>query len=334
MTLLRDPDGLQVIDPILTNLALRYFPQGFIYNDIVANMTVAQNSGQYPVWSREDLLRDDVESKVPDRAETPEIDASFSMATYLLQNYRLKVSISPEERQQAASELKVEETKLKLLLMRMALRRERRLAGALRKTSNGGQLTLGGGVTKKWNEKEATIELDIKAARKAVYDATGQHVDTMVVNWDTAYAMALDPSIREIIKYTVDGQMVLARGEEMLPKVLHGLNVVIADGTKFNTARKGGAETLTNVWSDNVILLKRGTDEEWGEPATVYCLRGQVATTSEGRTSRSSDSGGGFAVVDKWATADPPVDYVRAWEKVQEKVVAADVAYEIADVLA
>jgi hypothetical protein len=333
MSDLRDPRGLQVIDPILTNLALRYLPQGFIYDQVVPRMPVGKNAGQYPVWSIDDLLRDDVESHVSDRAETPEIDFSYSMEDYLLKNFRLKASITPEERGQAADELKVEETKVKGLLGRMALRRERRLAAALRKTTNGGQLTLGGGVSTKWNGEDPTIELDIKGARKAVYDFTGQHVDTMIINWDIAYVMALDPAIREIIKHTVDGNLIISKGEAILPKVLHGLNVVIADGTKFNTARKGAARSLSNVWQDNVVLVKRARDEEWGEPSTVYGLYGQVAATSEGRTSRSTSTGGGSFVVDKWATADPPVDYVRAWEKVQEKVVAPDVAYEIADVL-
>lgn len=332
MTQLRDPHGLQVVDPILTNLALRYLPQGFIYDEVVSSFPVGANAGQYPVWSIDDLLRDDVESKVDARSETPEIDFSFSMESYLLANYRLKVSITPEERQQAADELKMEETKVKGLLGRMALRRERRLAAALRKTTNGGQLTLGGGVTKKWDEKEATIEKDIKAARKAVYDATGQHVTHAIIPWDVAYAMALDPEIREIIKYTVDGNMIISEGEKILPKVLHGLNIIVSGGPKFNAARKGAAKTLTSVWGDNVVLIKK--TDEWGLPATAYCLRGQVAATNEGRTNRSEATGGGFAVVDKWATADPPVDYVRAWEKVQEKVVAADVAYEITDVLA
>jgi hypothetical protein len=334
MTQLRDPDGLQVVDPILTNLALRFLPQGFIYDQVVASQDVGKNSGQYPVWSIDDLLRDDVESKVDARAETPEIDFSFSMETYLLENYRLKVSITPEDREQAADELKMEETKVRALLGRMALRRERRLAAKLRKTSNGGQLTLGGGVTKKWGEKEATIELDIKAARKAVYDATGQHVDSAIIPWDVAYAMALDPEIRDIMKRTLEANLIISRGEAILPKQLHGLNIIPAGSAKVNTARKGAAKSLANVWADNVILIKTAPDNEWGEPATVYSLRGQVAATNEGRTSRTTSTGGGFAVVDKWATADPPVDYVRAWEKVEEKVVAADVAYEITDVLA
>ncbi|HEY0391043.1 MAG TPA: hypothetical protein VGC63_04975 [Solirubrobacterales bacterium] len=333
MTQLRDPQGLQVIDPILTNLAIAYMPQGFIYDQLVPKIDVKKNAGQYPVWSLDDLLRDDVESKVDARAETPEIDLSFTMESYLLQNYRLKVSITPEDREQAADELKLETRKTKFLLGRMLLRRERRLAVLLRKTTNGGAITLGGGVTKKWGEKEATIELDIKGARKAVYDFTGQHVDSMLINWDVAYAMALDPAIREIIKYTVPGELIISKGEAILPKVLHGLNVVIADGTKFNTARKGAARSLSNIWSDNVILFKRGEDNELEEPSTLKGLYGQVAATNEGRTSRSQSTGGGHFAIDKWATADPPVDYIRAWEKVQEKLTAPDVAYEIADVL-
>lgn len=330
----RDPNGLQVIDPILTNLGIRYFPQGFVYDQIVAKLPggIAKNSGQYPVWKLEDLLRDDVESQVDDRAETPEIDFGVEMADYLLKNYRLKVSITPEERSQAADELRFEETKVKGLIRRMTLRRERRLAAALRKVSAGGQLTNGGGVVHKWDTSEATIELDVKAARKAAHDATGQHVDTMVIDWDVAYAMSLDPKIREIIKYTVDGLMVISRGEAILPKVLWGLNVVIADGTMYNTARKGAPISLKSVWDDTVRFIKRGGDD-LDEPSTIYSLEGQVAATSEGRTNRSTSEGGGAFVIDKWATADPPVDYVRAWEKKQEKVTAPDVAYVLEDVL-
>src|SRR3954453_7991355 len=131
MSQLRDPQGLQVIDPILTNLAIAYMPQGFIYDQLVPKIDVKKNAGLYPVWSLDDLLRDDVESKVDARAETPEIDFSFSLESYFLQNYRLKVSISPEDRQQAADELKLEETKVKGLLGRMYLRRERRVAQVL-----------------------------------------------------------------------------------------------------------------------------------------------------------------------------------------------------------
>lgn len=331
----RDPRGFQLIDPVLTNLALNYRTEGFVYDAIVANMQVATNAGQYPVWSREDFMRDDVESEVDDRAETPEIDLSYSLQPYLLRNYRLKVSLTPEERAQAHIALRFEQTKTNFLMDRMAIRRERRLAAALRKTTNGGQLTYGAGVSTKWDASSGvTIEKDIKGARKAVYDGTGQHVDTMVITWDVAYTIALDPTVREILKYTGDGEAIIANGEKILPRRLHGLNVIIADQDKYNAAREGGAESLQSIWSDNVRLIKKGTDNAWGTPATVYSLRGQVLDTNESSSRRGSGAGrAGFALVDRWAQADPPVDYIRAWEKVQEKVTAPDIGYEIADVL-
>ena len=241
----QDPRGLQIVDPVLTNLALAYRFEGGIYDEVVAAMDVATNAGQYPAWSREDLRRDDVDNEVADRSETPEIDLTYDLRDYLLRNYRLKISIAGEERQQAHIALRLEQTKLYRLLSAMAIRRERRLAAALRKTTNGGQLTLGGTVSTKWDASSgATIEKDIKAARKAVYDATGQHVDTMVISWDVAYAIALEPSIREIIKYTVPRQLILSNGEAILPTRLHGLTGVIAYEDKFNSAPEGGAGNL------------------------------------------------------------------------------------------
>lgn len=323
--------GLQLIDPVLTNLALNYRTDGLVYDDLVANMDVAQNTGQYPVWSADDFRRDDVDNQVDDRAETPEIDLGYSLQPYALKNYRLKVSLSTEERSQAHDALRLEQTKLNFLLDRMALRRERRLAALLRGADKGGSFTQNAGtVATKWDAANATIEKDIRAGRKAVYNATGQHVDTLAITWEVAYAMALDSTIRDILKYTVPGQMIIQNGEAILPKQIHGLNVVIVGNDMVNTAAEGLAASLSSIWSDNVRLIKRGTDNAWGSPATVYALRGQVLDTQQNRFSRSR---AGYALVDRWSEADPPVDYIRAWEKVQEKIVAPDLGYEIFDVL-
>lgn len=334
MATTKDPRGLQVVDPVLTNLALNYRTEGLAYDQIGGTMDVDTIAGQYPEWSIDDFMRDDVPNEVSDRAETPEIDATYSLRDYLLKEYRLKVSISPRERAQAHSALRLEETKLNLLLDRMAIRRERRLAAALRKTTNGGKLTLGGGVSVKWDAASgATIEADIKGARKAVYDATGQHVDTMILTWEVAYAMALNDEIRDILKYTTPGEAIISRGEMILPKVLHGLNVVVVGQDKVNTAAKGAARSLASIWGDHVRLIKTAADNAWGNPATVYKLRGPVLQTQESSSRRTGTDGSGHAVVDRWAEADPPVDYIRAWECIEEKVVAPDVGYEIADVL-
>lgn len=335
---LKDPAGLQIVSPVLTNVAINYRVEGFIYDRLVSFQSVATNIGQYPVWSAADFRRSgNTNSAVDDRAETPEIDASYSLQDYALKNYRLKVSITPEERQQAHTALRLETQKVQLLMDQMAIRREVRLAAILRKTTNGGQLTLGGNATSSWSTASTgrVIENDIRTARQAIRNATGQSVDTIVIPWDVAYAIALNPEIREVIKYTApSGAEVLRLGDLVLPAVLHGLRVVVPN-VMANTAAEGATESLSDAWGTSVRLLKTAPDGAWGKPATVYALRGVVGNrTVQPRTSVGpAGEPAGWALVDRWATADPPVDYVRAWEKVQEKVVAPDVGYEIANTI-
>ena len=324
-----NPAGLQVIDPVLTNLALNYKPGQFVYDQIVSHMDVATNTGQYPVWDADDFFRSgDLDPAVADRAPTPEIDLTYSLSSYALTNYRLKISFTNEERAQAHDALRFEQTKTQFLVSRMKLERERRLAAQLRKTTNGGALTLGANAGNKWDVDAGTIEADIKTGRKAVRDATGQAVDTIVMDWAVAYAVALQQDIRDIIKYTVPGDRILVGGEAILPRVLHGLRVVVAgEGNMYNSAKEGGTANRTAIWGDSVRLIKTAEANAWGEPATVYSLRGTV------NGERPSGGEPSYCLVDRWAGDDPPINYIRYWEKVQEKVVAPDVGYEIGDVL-
>lgn len=325
----RNPAGLQVIDPVLSNLALNYRSGDHVYDRIVTYMDVAKNSGQYPVWSQADFMRSgDVDPAVADRAPTPEIDVTYDLEDYTLKNYRLKVSFTNEERDQALDPLRFEFAKTTALIDRMRIERERRLAAVLRKTTNGGLLTLGADAGNNWNVDAATIEADIKTGREAVRAATGQDVDTIVMDWKVAYEVACQQDIRDIMKYTVNGAEVIRLGDKILPPQLHGLNVVVAGAKNvYNTAAEGATASYSPIWGDSVRLIKVGAENAWGEPATVYGLRGTV------NGERPADGQLSHTLVDRWSTPDPAVNYIRLWEKVQEKVVAPDVGYEIGAVL-
>lgn len=310
---LKSHRDLQLVDTVLTNIARAYKPSGFIYNDVCARQSVTEDSGKYPVF--DGFFDDDTDPKVADRASTPEVDTSYSTDTYYCEDFRLKASITAKERRQAHSALRLEQAKLDTVLLRMAIRRERRLATLLRKTSNGGGLNLGAAAGTKWDQDTATIESDVKTAKLAVYDATGMVPDTIILPYKVAATVAIQQDIREILKYTVNGQQILDQGEFILPRNLWGMQVLIPQGAMRNTANEGATKSLSDIWSDNVILLKRGQDEAWGNPATVYSF--QAAPQ----------------VVDRWKENDPPVEFVRAWECVDEKVTGPDMAYEISDVL-
>lgn len=311
----KDPRGLQLVDAVLTQIARAHKPTGFVAEQLLSTIPVTLDSGKYPVF--DGFFDDDVDPKVADRAETPEVDFQLSEDSYFCEDYRLKASLTDKEERNAHSVVRLRQNKLDVVLTRMAIRRERRAADMLRHTANGGQLTGNHfAAANKWNLATATIEQDIKTSALAVYKKTGMSTNTIVIPYEVAYEVALQEDIREIIKYTVPGDRILIDGERILPRVLHGHRVLVPKGAMRNTAKEGAAKNLEDIWGDNVRLIY--TPEGgggWGIPATGYTFRARPQ------------------VVDRWRENDPPVEYVRAWECADEKVAAPDLGAEISDVL-
>jgi hypothetical protein len=311
----KSPRDLQFVDHVLTNVARAYMPHGFIADQVAPRIPVTLDSGKYPVF--DGFFDDDVDPKVGDRAETPEVDFTWSEDTYFCEDYRLAASITKKEERNAHSALRLRQNKLSVVLTRLALRRERRVADLLRKTTNGGLLTLGANTSNKWNTgSSADIEGDVKTGAVDVYNNTGYVTNVIAMSFPVAYEIALNADIREIVKYTVDGREVLRLGDRLLPATLHGHQVVIAKGAMRNTAKEGATRSLSDIWGDSVRLLyvPEGGGG-WGIPSTAYQF------TSEPE------------VVDRWRENDPPVEKVRAWETVDEKVCGPAMGYEIGDVL-
>lgn len=328
----RNSNALQIVDPILTNIARRYEAAGFVYDQLAHRLPVDARSAQYPVFSGffgDDS--DDIEQPIDDRSPTPEISFEWSMDTYLVQDYRLKESITNTERSQAAvmgDPLKLEMSKVKHLRGRMAIRRELRLAKQLRHTANGGQLT-GGHHTpsQKWDQDAAVIEVDVETGALAVRGKTGMVTNTMILDLAVAMKVARQQDIRDIVKYTIPGERILAGGAQ-LPPILFGHRPLIADVTR-NTAKKGATETLSTVYSDNVRLLYVAPEPGWGIPSVAYSFAAPI----DGAPAPEPGAEGQFEVVDRWRENDPPVEYIRAWEALDEKICAPDAGYEIEDVL-
>lgn len=313
----RTARDLQVVDTVLTNIAQQYRPTGFVYNQLAPTIRVAQVSGLYPTFSNffGDASDSGDQTKVADRAETPEITFEWSTESYLCEPYRLKASITDREQKNAHSVIKLRQSKLTRLLDAMAIRREVRLATLLTDSgTTGGALTGGTTAPTAWTGDTATIESDIKTGALAVRDKIGRMTNTILFDLAVGYAVAVQQDIREILKYTVPGDEILRRGNLILPPVIHGHKVVVAEALR-NTAKKGATESLGKVWADDVRLLYVAENGGWGEPSVAYSFAFEPEK------------------VDRWVENDPPVEYVRAWEDVDEKVCAPNAGYTLTSVL-
>jgi hypothetical protein len=131
-------------------------------------------------------------------------------------------------------------------------------------------------------------------------------------------------------------------GGGVLPPKLFGLNVVVADGVLQNTARPGQAMSLAGTWGTSARLIYRDPAPDWGVPGTVYSFRGRVTdgptqapnvVMPSGDGSQEPGPAGGWAIVDRWWTMDPPGENIRAWECVDERVVAPELGVELTNVI-
>lgn len=319
------PRDLQIVDSVLTQVARQFKPSGYIYNDVCPTVDVATISGQYPTFDERYFFSNADSNKMSDRAETPELEFNWSTDSYLTEDYGFKISITPRERQQAAQGLRLEASKVNLLMTQMANQREKRLAALLKKTTNGGALTSGAAATTAFATSTA-IEADIKTAKLAIYNLTGIVPNTMIVPYAKAYDMATNTTLRDIFKYQVNEAasafFTLGNNEELLlPKTFHGLRVLVPKGSLAQTGHEGAAKSLTDVWGTSVRILYVDPNAAWGIPSTVYQFQHPVLT--------NDSTAGSGPVVDRWSENDPRRDVIRAVECVDEKVCAPDLGYEI-----
>lgn len=316
---LNRPAQLQIIDPVLTSVARQYKSHDFIGEQLLTDVPVKTLTGQYPVFRKFDWFGNDVANIKADRAGSREIDFEWGTETYRCEEYALKVSITDLERMQAHEAVRLEANKTDLLSHRMTLAREIRIANILKKVADGGQIPNANSATPAalWDTATANPDADLRTAVTAIYDATGQVPDTLVLPYKVAYHLATNhgtDSWRAAMVYTVNGQQIIRLGDGILPSEIHGLQVVIAKGPQVDGANEGGASSITEIWGKNALIVTRGA-RAYGQPSSLYRFQHTAPT------------------VTRWREIDPDLEYVRELERSDERMVAPDTAYIIKGVI-
>lgn len=310
--------GLQIVDPVLTNLARRYQAQGFIYEQLVARQPVSQLTGIYPVFDRRYWTGLATDPETKDRAPAREVDFSWDVETFIAKEYALKVSITQLERDQANPALRLEQSKNDFLSQQMYIAREKRLATLLSDpaVTTGGGLTSGNSaaIGTKWDTATSNPEADVRAGVLAIYNAIGYTPNVVVIPYPVAYYLATQhgtDTFRGQIIYTGDVEQDLSQAPgSILPPMLWGMRVVIPMGVQDTTAHEGAASpTYNETWGKDVRLLRVDPGAPWGSPSVVYALQHTPLTT------------------ERWDQKDPDITYIRQNERVAEKVVAPDAGY-------
>jgi hypothetical protein len=301
----------------LTNLARLYRPEheAMIADLVCPYIGVSNESDTYYLFDQGPFYATDVDDLVPDRQEPRVVEFAHSTDTYTCQRRELAWEISTRERANADNILNLERNKQIGTLGRLLLKREIRVATMLRKSSNGGQLTLGANAAAAWPTAGTTsIESDITTGIEAVRGAIGIRPNVFVIPTKVALLMTHNDRIRDWLKYNVfeEGVNPLSKRYPLLPDVFFGMRVVVPDMLQ-NTAVEGQTESYSDVWSDHVRLLYVTPGPATEIPSVAYTFRSEPLTTRQERLGKSR------------------VDWYAVGQTIVEKVVAPNAGYEIAD---
>lgn len=307
------------VDVLLSNLARLYRPTSFIADSVVPYIGVANESDLYPVFDQGEFYATDVDDLVADRSEPRLVEFSHSTETYRTQRRELAWDISDRERKNADSQINLERNKQVGTLGRLMMKREIRCAALLRKTTNGGQLTLGAAATAAWDTAGTTsIEADIWTGREAVRLKIGARCNVIVIPEAVAAGMQKNTQLVDKLKYTFGGdgsRPLLEDYYPVLPPVLFGMRVMIPGEIK-NTANEGATASYSDVWGEDVRMLYVSSGLALEEPSVAYTMRSEPLTTRRAREDK------------------PRKDWFAVGQTIVEKVVAPDAGYEISNCLA
>lgn len=304
----------------LTNLARLYRPRGFIADLVCPFLPVVHESDIYYVFDQGPFFATDVEDLVPDRGKPRKVEFAHSTEQYACQKRELAWDISDRERSNADNQLNLERNKQNGTLGRLLLKRELRVASALRKTSNGGGLTLGGNASAKWDGATTDYQdlaTDVMAGKTAIRQAIGASPNVIVI--PAAVAEGMHKSLLfQVLQYTYGNDRarnLIEQEYPVLPPTLFGMRVVVG-GEISNTAKEGQTASFSDVWGEAVRLLYVTEGPALEEPSVAYSFQSRALQTRQWRDEE--------AEVDSFAVGFVIDD---------AKIVAPSAGYEIADCL-
>lgn len=249
----RPASGTTVGRADLGAVAYEYFTdatrQGFIGSRLLPVFEVPEKTGQYPKIPTEALL------KVPDTKRAPRgaynrAPWEFEMGTYDCEEYGWEEPLDDGEAAMYARLFDAEEVNVARATSILLRGYEQRVASLLFNTSNFSN----SGITNEWDDAaNATPKADVKTAIAAMRAASGLTPNVVVMSKTVFDNVMVTSEIKSYLQYTSPH---LVLGEEAQRRMLaayFGVDEILVGGGMYDSAKKGQAMSLANVWSNEYV---------------------------------------------------------------------------------
>ena len=252
----------------LTNLAVRFeVDEGVVIGQKIAPVLNTKHRSDvfYKVDTGQEAIRNpsDGEDKREVGVAAREIKQGFTTDNFAVENYALRDFLPDDTVNNADEALEMLSSSTRFLTSTLLYRSDCRLLQNVLAAANFTNATMtalsGGGKIGAATETDRFIQLALRAGRKAVHDQNMmKQSNTLVISSDVASRIASSTELISVAKHQIGAQYIAEggwRGENWgLPNSLYGTEIVVANHIE-NTAAKGQTSAISDVLTDNMILL-------------------------------------------------------------------------------
>ena len=299
------------VDPILTNISVKYKNDQFIADMIFPEVAVQKKTGFYFTYDKSNIRIENTERTGVSRANRT--DYALTKTAYgPLVEHSLEIPIEYDILDQYDSPLEPRTDATETVTEKILLEKEVKLATTLSTTGTVTQnVTLAG--TSQWNDYgNSNPFTDLQTGINAITRNGIMRPNTLVMGQDVWIQIINHPDFLDRIKYSQLGKVT----EESVATLL-GLDDVHVSRTVQNTGVLGNADALSYVWGKNAQLLYVSKS-----PAIRSISAGYTLSLYGGRK------------VETWDEMQVKAEFVRVTDYYQQLLVAVEAIYLIKNTVA
>jgi len=250
------------VDQLLSNISVKYKPQGYIADQVFPIVPVKKESDIYRVYERNFKLP---ETARANKGLANEADFDVSTSSYYLKKHAQKAYISDDDIDNYdLTDLRTDHTEnLTDIILR---RREVTVAALFTSTQWSQNLSLT--AAQQFDGTTTANPIPIfDTATNMVLQQSGYEVNFGIMDRKTMYACKNNTQVLDRIKYTSS-----ALTPTMLAALFGLPELLIANGA-YDTAAAGVAASISDIWSDNAFVGYKPASPGMLAPSSGYIFQ-------------------------------------------------------------
>lgn len=239
------------VNKLLTNVSNAYVPEGLVADLLLPRVEVAQDSGILGYYGKDHLRIEQSYYGGQGKARKVQPIVRKTDRTYLIETHGLQSEITEADYRNVEDPFSAESDEVMGLTTILGLEKEYSIASALGDTAVLTRNTTLAG-TSQWSDYNNSNPVkNIKDAQNSVISLSGKKANRAIVPALVANTLRYHPQVLSNLGFSANraGQLT----DQEIANFL-GVQKIFIPDANYNTAKEGQADSMTQIWGNNVIL--------------------------------------------------------------------------------